>query len=215
MNQKAIGWIQNHPTDIRTPILVAGDLALVDNNHAQNTAEEILRTVLKNNPDAPEVMTSLAMLLQMTENTEESAKIYEQILILQPDNVIAINNLAWIRCEEQGKYQQAVELAQQGLEKAPDYIDLINTRGVAYYRTGEFNKAVLDLTYCTKLYPARTPSAVASYFHLARALAGLGQKDDALENLKKALELDAEIGGLSKTDSAEAQYLLEELLRGV
>jgi len=155
------------------------------------------------------------MLLQVTGRSAESATLYQQILTLRPDNVITINNLAWIICEEQGKYQQALELAQRGLEKAPDYIDLIDTRGVAYYRLGEFNKAVQDLTRCVKLYPTGTPSAVASNFHLGRALAKLGQKDDAIKILKKVLKLNTEHSNLPPTDVVEVQHLLEELLQGV
>jgi tetratricopeptide (TPR) repeat protein len=151
------------------------------------------------------------MLLQRTGRPAESATLYQWILILQPDNVIATNNLAWILCEEQGKYQQALELAQRGLEKAPDYIDLIDTRGITYYRLGEFNKAIQDFTRCLKLYPDGTPSAVASYFHLGKASVRLGQKDRAAESLKKALELNIKIGGLSPTDVAETRRLLEEL----
>jgi len=172
------------------------------------------RQVLENDSDCSEAMNVLAMLLQITDRHAESAKLYQQVIELEPDNVIAINNLAWILCEKQGKHQQALELAQRGLEKAPDYIDLIDTRGVVYYRLGEFNKAVQDLTRCVKLYPAQTPSTVASYFHLGRALASLGQKDEAIENFKKTLELNIKVGGLIAADVADAQRLLQELSQG-
>jgi tetratricopeptide (TPR) repeat protein len=114
-------------------------------------------------------------------------------------------------CEEQGKHQEALELAQNGLEKTPDYIDLIDTRGVIYYRLGESDKAVQDFTRCIELYPLEAPSAAASHYHLGRALAGLGQKDKAAENFKKALELNDRIGGLSDADVADVHRLLKNL----
>jgi tetratricopeptide (TPR) repeat protein len=159
-------------------------------------------------------MGALAMLLQITGRFAESTPLYQQILTLQPDNVIAINNLAWILCEEHGKYQQALELAQRGLKTAPNYTDLIDTRGVVYYKLGQYDKAIQDFTKCIKLYPTETPSLVASYFHLGRALVGLGQKDKAVESLEKALELNTKIGGLSGADLAEARQLLEGLSEG-
>ena len=117
--------------------------------------------------------------------------------------------------DQQGQYQQALQLVRQGLQKAPDYADLIDTRGVIYYRLGEYNKALRDFTQCINLYPARAPSIVASYFHLGRALISLGQKDEAIESLKKTLDLNTKIGNLSAGDFTEAQRLLEELSQGV
>jgi tetratricopeptide (TPR) repeat protein len=214
LSQKVIDWCQNHPKDTYTPIIIAGDLAGTENSQAKKTAENILRMILENDPDCIEAMGALAMLLQITGRFAESTPLYQQILTLQPDNVIAINNLAWILCEEQGKNHQALELTQRGLEKAPDYIDLIDTRGVAYYRLGEFDKAVQDFSRCIKLYHPKTPSVVASYFHLGRALARLDRKGEAIENLKKTLELNTKVESLSAADFAEAQRLLEELSQG-
>ncbi|MBA7669554.1 hypothetical protein ES703_77685 [subsurface metagenome] len=102
----------------------------------------------------------------------------------------------------------------------PDYIDLIDTRGVAYYRLGEFDKAVEDFTTCIELYPDGTLAAISSRFHLARAFAKLRQKDKAVEHLNQALDLnraldpDNRIGALSDTDLAEAQRLLKQLQEG-
>ena len=214
LSQEVTHWCQNHPKDTHTPITIVRDLATGEDNQAKKTAEDILRMILKNDSDCTEAMGVLAMLLQITNRSAESATIYQQIITLQPDNVIVINNLAWLLCEEQDKYQQALELAQRGLEKDPDYIDLIDTRGVAYYRLGEFDKAVQDFNRCVSLYPPQTPAMVASYFHLARALAKLGQKSQAIESLNKTLDLNDKIGGLSAKEFAEAKRLLEELSEG-
>jgi len=211
LSQKVDHWFQSHPEDTRTLITVVNNLAAGESAEAKKVAEDLLRRVLERHPNFPPALMRLAMLLQITDRCDESAALYQKIIEVQPDNVVAINNLAWIMCEEQGKYREALELAQRGLEKSSDYIDLIDTRGVIYYRLREFDKAVQDLSRCVKLYPATTPSAVASYFHLARVLAKLEQGQDAVEKLNKALELNTTIGGLSATDITEAQSLLEEL----
>jgi tetratricopeptide (TPR) repeat protein len=173
--------------------------------------------MLKNDSDSIETMRALAILLHTIGRPDESVPLYQRVLQLEPDNLIVINNLAWIMCEEQGKFQEALELAQRGLQISPNYIDLIDTRGVAYYRLGEFNRAVEDFTTCIKLYPAGTLTAISSRFHLARAFAKLGQKDKAVERLKQALDLYQaldpadRIGALSDTDLDEAQRLLKQL----
>ena len=128
--------------------------------------------------------------------------------------VIVMNNLAWILCEEQGNFQQALELAQRGLAITPNYVDLIDTCGVAYYRLGQCDKAAQCFTKCLNLVPGRASADAATCFHLGRALVCMGQKEEAAKNLNRALESNAETGGLSPEDEREAKSLLEELSRG-
>ena len=171
--------------------------------------------IIKDHSDSTKAISVLAILLQISGRPEESAQLYERLLELEPDNIIAMNNLAWIICEVQGKPQEALDLAQRGLKIAPNYYDLIDTRGVIYYRLGEFDKAIRDFSECIKLYPGITPSSIGTRFYLARALAKLGQKDETVESLKKALELNTEIGGLSEIEHAYAQDLIKKLLEGI
>jgi len=204
---------RSRPRDAAALITLAGKLAATEDEEAQKIAENIFRMVLKNNPHSTEAMSALAMLLQITGRFEQSAGLYRQLLEIEPDTIVAVNNLAWIMCEQQGKYAQALELAQYGLRKAPDYVDLIDTRGVIYYRLGEFHRAARDFTRCVQLCSDQTSSAAASYLHLARALAKLGEKDKAVENLNRALKLNDELHCLSPEDITEVQQLIENLSR--
>jgi len=62
------------------------------------------------------------------------AEVYRRTLSLEPNELVALSNLAWILCEKRGKYNQALELAQKGLQIAPKYIDLIDTLDVVHNR---------------------------------------------------------------------------------
>ena len=212
LSQMVLDWCQNHPEDTDTPYTIAGELAGNEDSQAKKIAEDFLRRTLEHDPESVSAMNKLAMLLQVTNRSTEAATLYEQLLTLEPDNVVAMNNLAWILCDEQGKYQRALELAHRGLQIAPNYPDLIDTRGVLYDKLGQYDKAAQDFTRCLELYSDRAPAKVASYFHLGKALAKLGQKDEAIESLKKAMELNSEIGGLSEIENADAQDLINELL---
>lgn len=113
INQKTADWCRDHPEDSLTPVIIAGELATTEDSQAQKIAEDLLRGVLANHPDSLPAMNALALLLQITGRSEESARFYRQVLTLEPDNVKAINNLAWILCEDQGKYKEALELAER------------------------------------------------------------------------------------------------------
>lgn len=215
LNHKVCDWYRSHIDDTHTPIAIAAELVTSGNSQAEKTAEVILRMILEHDSGCTDAMSALALLLQLTGRSPESAELYRQILTIHPDNVIAINNLAWIMCQEYGNCREALDLAQRGLRTSPKYIDLIDTRGVAYYKLGQYDKAIQDFTRCLEMYPHGTSSAVASYLHLGRALAKVGQKQQAIETLKRALKMNAEFGGLSPTDVTEVQRLLEKLSQGV
>jgi len=214
INQEVLDWYRKNPQDNRTPVAIAGILIATQDSQAYKIAEDYLRKTLDRDPNSLPAMNSLALLLQVTGRNDQAAEIYSKTLEIQPDNVIVINNLAWILCEEQGNFQQALELAQRGLAITPNYMDLIDTCGVAYYRLGQCDKAAQCFTKCLNLFPDRASADAATYFHLGRTLVCLGQKEEAVENLNKALELNAETGGLSPEDEREAKSLLEELSRG-
>ena len=215
LNEQVRNWYQSHPADSRTIVSVARDLAAVADDQAKKVAEDLLRMVLKDSPDSTEALSVLAILLLQTPGrSAEAAQLYQRLLVLEPDNVIAMNNLAWILSEEQGKPAEALDLAEKGLKMAPSYFDLIDTRGAAYYRLGEYEKAAQDFAACMALYPSATPASMATRLRLARALAQLRQKDKAIEQLNQILDLGTRVGGLSTADLTDAQRLLKQLQEG-
>lgn len=212
LNSRISDYHQNNPNDTDALIFIAKDLTRTKNEDALEIAESLLLRILKNSPGNLSAMNSLAVLLQTTGSITEAAEIYKEVLAVKPDFLIAVNNLAWIMCEEQGRYSQALELAQRGLRKAPEYIDLIDTRGMIFYRLGEYQKAAGDFAKCTELYPQNFSSSAVLHFHLAQAQSALQQNKNAVDNLQKALNLNDKIGGLSTSETVRAQYLLKKLL---
>ncbi|MBN2590400.1 MAG: tetratricopeptide repeat protein [Sedimentisphaerales bacterium] len=211
LQAKTLDWYQQHPENSHALITIAGNLISNESVEAKKIAEELLRAVIKNNPENTQSLYSLAILFSMTGRSDEAADIYRKLLDIDPENVVAINNLAWIMCENQGQPQQALELAQKGLKQAPDYIDLIDTRGMIYFRLGKFQEAVHDFSRCIELYPESSPQSVASRFHLAKAYAGLKNNVRAIGYLKDVLNSKEQIGGLTAKEIAEAQSLLTQL----
>jgi tetratricopeptide (TPR) repeat protein len=215
IQQEAVNWYEKHPQESRVLVAIANDVLAKDDGQAKETAEGILQTVLQKDPDCVEAMDALALLLlQAPGRADESARLYQRVLELRPNHVIAMNNLAWLLSEEQGKPQEALEWARKGLNINPEYADLLDTRGVTYYRLGEHEKAIQDFARCMRLYPTTAPAAVGTRFHLARAYARLEQHNDAIQQLKQALELQSRIGGLSPADLDEARHLLKQLQEG-
>jgi tetratricopeptide (TPR) repeat protein len=214
LRQKVDAWSDEYPGGTSSAVFIADELTASKDIESVKMAEELLRRVLSRDADSAVAMFRLALLLQSTGRSAEAAPLYQRVFELQPDNLIAINNLAWILCEDQKRPKEAIELVQQGLTKMPDYVDLLDTRGMAHYRLGQFDLAMQDFKRCISLYPNYAPAIVASYFHLGRTLSDLGEKMQAIEQLNKALELNKAIGGLADADLAEANRLLKQLSGG-
>jgi tetratricopeptide (TPR) repeat protein len=238
LNQLVTQWRVAHPDDTATTGALAGALARTGDKEAMQMAEDLLRVMLERNPKSVPSLMLLAMLMQSSGRHEESVALNRRVLEADPNNVVVLNNLAWVLCEQQGKCEEALELAEKGLKMVPEYADLIDTRGTIHYRLRHLDQAVRDFNRCLELYPANLPAAGTSRFNLARAYAELGgSKMEAAQQLKQVialcktysqrgatgeakkllqqvLDLQNRTGVLPPENATEAQLLLDQLTQG-
>ena len=218
LNQLVEGWRAAHPDDIEALTSIGRVLANKPDRQSRETAENLLRVTLIHDPNALPALMVLGMLMQREERHEEAAERNERILELDPNNLVALNNLAWVRCENQDRPQDALRLADRGVRVNPNYADLLDTRGVIHHRLGNLEKAAADLTRCLELMGADDPASAQAHFHLARVYLEMGRRNDALNELKQALEfheqaaeVDRDIGRLPEAELEEANVLQEKL----
>lgn len=209
-------WTGKHPEDELISIMVAQALLSRGEQEAVRKAEDILRATLKSHPKSVRALRALANLTLTLGRHEESAAIGRAILEIDPNDVSALNNLAWLLCENQEQYQQAFELADAGAKIAPEYADIIDTRGVIHYRMGHYEEAVQDFTRCLELYPPTARALPLTRFHLARAFVALGRKTEAIQQLKQSLAAQEQQTPppLSPDEEIEARGLIERLQKG-
>ena len=108
---------------------------------------------------------------------------------IESNNVMAMNNLAWLLTEYQDKHRNALTWAEKGLEINPGYADLIDTRGVIYHRLGQFEQAALDFERCLELYSFSHPALATVHLHFARTLSELKNPSRAADHLQKASQI--------------------------
>lgn len=218
-------WSARHPDDMAVSRTVARDLLAGGMPEGVRIAEELLRSDVERHPQSIGSLYLLAQAATVAERAEEAISLNQRIIELDPNNVFAVNNLAWLLCEEQGQCQKALELANRGLKLKPDYIDLIETRGVIHYRLGRLEEALRDLSRSIELYPVNAPALAVTHFHLARVYAQMGRRTDAIEHVERALTLHRRSDQstdpgqrksvLSGSDLADAQHLLDQLQKGL
>jgi tetratricopeptide (TPR) repeat protein len=110
-------------------------------------AEVNLRQAVALDPADPESRRLLAATLVRQERVEDAVREYEEILRRNPDDLDALNNVAWIRATHADPGHrdgaQAVRLAERARDKSPEpEAVLFSTLAAAYAEAGRFPEAV-------------------------------------------------------------------------
>jgi len=100
-----------------------------------------------------------------------------------------LNDAAWQVVRERrakpDEYARALEQSEAAVQGAPENGNILNTLGVARYRTGHYAEALATLTKSEKMNATKDGSHPADLAFLAMAQHQLGQKKEAQSTLEK------------------------------
>lgn len=130
----------------------------------------------------------------------EALAAYQELLKLQPNNVRALNNAAFLLRKQSP--QQALDLIQTATRLEPGNVDVLDTLGQIQSERGEMKEAVATFRRANEAAPANPTVR----YHLAAALAKSGEKALARRELERLLA-----GSPNFSAEAEARALLAQL----
>jgi len=125
---------------------------------------------------------------------------YEKVISLDPGNVIALNNAAWIH--NQAGNEQALDYARRAMGAAPDTPPVLDTYGWILLTRGDVEGAVTELRKAA----LGAPDAPDIQYHFEAALVRRGESAEARGILEAILGNPREF-----TSREPAQALLAEL----
>lgn len=190
---------QGEPRTPAGPLLV-GQVLLAKQDPTQ--AADAFRGALKRKPDLAEAYHGLGQCQQALGQIDPAIASYRHALAILGNDVVALNNLAWILAELRKDPEAALPLAAKAAELAPQSAEVLDTLGWIQYRRGAYAEAQQILGRAAEHGPER---AIVQY-HLGATYAKLGRKDDAIMSLRRAARLDV---GLAKTKQ------IEQLVKGL
>jgi tetratricopeptide (TPR) repeat protein len=122
-------------------------------------------------------------------NMTKAVENYEKALALQPDDLLLLNNVAYLEAAELGKVSEAIERARRALAVNPVNADLMDTLGYSLTKKGDYPEAIGLLRRASRIQANPT-----TYAHLALAQWKGGFREDATASLTraKALRPDSE-----------------------
>jgi Flp pilus assembly protein TadD len=176
--QKAI------PNDFRFYLLQGLALTRMDK---QGDAVAPLEKAYSLNPKDLNTLSTLALTLDGLGRFQESDRLYEEGLKLDPKSALLLNNYGYSLAERGLQLQRALDMSKQAVTAEPENSAYLDTYGWIFFRMEKYGDAAL---YIEKSVATGKASAVV-VDHLGDVYMKLGKKDRALEMWKKALEMDS------------------------
>jgi Tfp pilus assembly protein PilF len=168
----------------RTFIPAALALADLDVSEKQyDSARRRLNTIITANPRLVPALVARAAVENTVGNRHAAAEGYLAVLELDPDNLKALNDLAYLLSLTNP--DEALKYGLRALEMEPDNAAILDTVGWIYYRKGAYNTAKSYLVHAVD----KRPNPHRQY-HLALCYLKMGEERLGRELMAKAVEGD-------------------------
>ncbi len=154
-------------------------------------AEESLAVGLKRFPDDIALLFQRAATLERMGRTADAEKYFRQLLELEPDNAPALNYLGYMMADGGERLDEAIALVGRALRVDPRNGAYLDSMGWALFRAGMNKQAGSYLLDALKQIP-EDPTICE---HVGDYFLAIGQRDEAMEHYRKALEFGADDPG--------------------
>ena len=114
-------------------------------------ALEALQAAAKTHNNHVAILMAQADLQMNQQQNQQATELYEKIVTTQPNNVVALNNLAWLLREQNNS--RAIELASRASQLAPDAPDILDTHGWVLHLGGNHEQAKVIIEKALALAP--------------------------------------------------------------
>lgn len=135
-------------------------------------------------------------LQQAAGKPEEAVAVYEEALKYNPNDVVTLNNLAYLLSDELKQHATALPYARKAVALKPDVANVVDTLGWIYVQMGTYDQGIAVLTTAVGLDDA----PAECWYHLGEACRRAGKFEDAANIMAEAR---------AKARAAGSDYLIE------
>jgi tetratricopeptide (TPR) repeat protein len=121
---------------------------------------------------------SLAESLYRNGNKEEAYQNFNQMLVLEPDNVLILNNYSYYLALDEKDLDKALEMISRCVSKEPENPTYLDTYAWVLYQRKEYDKALEQMTKTMKFSPDPSGEVLEHYGDI---LFRNGKKEEARE----------------------------------
>ena len=189
----------------RNPDADLGWLQLARLQTIGNDPAATLKTLddgLAANPGSPDLLWAKASYLQEEDDIDGAIEIYEQLYEMNSGSLVIANNLASLLAtfrDDEASLERAKVIARR--LAGTDVPALQDTYGWILYRSGDVEDALAYLEPAAR----QLPEDASVQFHLGEAYYSLGRHEEALTQMRLALEKVGPLGSGALSDEIQAR----------
>jgi tetratricopeptide (TPR) repeat protein len=128
-------------------------------------------------------LTEIGVIHQQLKEYDEARQAYEEVLAVDPQSLIALDNLAGLYSYPFKKLDEAYQLAEKGRQLAPQDPSVGDTLGWILYQKHDYSRALALLQESAE----KLPNSGEVQYHLGMAHYMLGEEESSRLNLKSAI----------------------------
>jgi tetratricopeptide (TPR) repeat protein len=194
------------------PAEAAARASLATLRSGKPTAEQISRVerrleeVRAKSPNTVSPLLSLAELRDLQKRYDEAVSLYREVLKLDPRDVTALNNLAWLLAQKSDGAREALGLIERAIEVNGPAPGLLDTRATVNLARNQPDAAIRDLQEANQESPV-----APRLFQLARAQLNAKNRTAAAKALAEAKRLGFDPKQLHPLQQDTARLVVSEL----
>ena len=146
-------------------------------------AQTALRQWLDEHPEDIPIRSLLAQAQLGAGRQAQAIEEYLKVLEYDPENVTALNNIAWLY-QEQGNFSEGVKYAERTHMLVPDRPEVTDTLGWLLVQNGDTNRGLVLLQEAR----IKAPHIPDIHYHMAVALYKSGRTGEARKELERLLK---------------------------
>jgi tetratricopeptide (TPR) repeat protein len=196
--------------DVGVLMAAASSLAGSENPVYLKDAAELFDAVAKAAPKVVQAKKGLAQVKYMLGEVDRSEQLYREVLEAEPNNVEALNDLAWLLGETKHRYEDALKLAEQGMKLNPDDVHLLDTYAtICQNLPDRLQDAKKGFEKCVALEAPGSVRQARAYYKLGKVWLKLDSKPKAKECYESALKIDGAVKAFGEKERREMAELLK------
>jgi tetratricopeptide (TPR) repeat protein len=134
-------------------------------------------------PNNTSLTTNLGQLYDQEGKSEVAKKYYEMSIKVDPNNALALNNLAYMISQTNGDLDQALTYATRAKQRLPEHAEINDTLGVIYIKKNLTDNAIDTF----RSLVVKAPQNPTYHYHYAEALMQKGDRENARKECQSAL----------------------------
>jgi tetratricopeptide (TPR) repeat protein len=202
-------WMKWPDSRVQAEALGAMTVALLRNMKPTDDQvarlEARLRNAIAVKPNILVLRMYLADVQDLRGRYAEAETLYREVLAKEPNNAVALNNLAWLLSQHTDRGEEALALISKAIQGYGRRSELLDTRATVLLKLGRTDEALAELREVT----TDTPTA-SRLFHLARAQHTARDRDAAGKTLRQAKALGLSPDKLHPVEQEVCRKLMEE-----